>query len=53
MFALKPADGAIGGHAAAVHDNYRAFRDLVERIAAGCEFPLPSRHQTGQRESVN
>jgi chromosome partitioning protein len=38
MFALKPADGAIGGHAAAVQDCYHAFRQLAERIAETCEF---------------
>ena len=32
MFLLKPADGAIGGHAAAVQDCYRQFQDLAERI---------------------
>jgi chromosome partitioning protein len=53
MFALKPADGAIGGHAAAVQANYRAFRDLAERIATACDFSLPSRQKTRLRESVS
>ncbi len=52
MFALKPADGAIGGHAAAVQASYRAFRELAERIAMACDFPLPSRQMTRRRESV-
>jgi chromosome partitioning protein len=32
MFLLKPADGAIGGHAAAVQDCYVQFRNLAQRI---------------------
>jgi chromosome partitioning protein len=32
MFLLKPADGAIGGHATAVQDCYAQFRDLAKRI---------------------
>ncbi len=34
MFLLKPADGAIGGHAAAVQDCFAQFRDLAQRILA-------------------
>lgn len=34
MFLLKPADGAIGGQAAAVQDCYAQFRDLALRISA-------------------
>jgi chromosome partitioning protein len=52
MFALKPADGAIGGHAAAVQDCYRAFQHLAERIAGVCSFPLPSRTTGKWRESI-
>lgn len=33
MFALRPADGAIGGHAQAVQDCYRDFRLLAQEIA--------------------
>ena len=33
MFALKPADGAIGGNAAAVQGCYRDFRALAEVVA--------------------
>ena len=33
MFALKPADGAIGGHAAAVQACYRDFRALARTVA--------------------
>ena len=33
MFALKPADGAIGGHASAVSACYRDFRDLALAVA--------------------
>lgn len=32
MFLLKPADGAIGGHATAVQDCYVQFRALAQRI---------------------
>jgi chromosome partitioning protein len=52
MFALKPADGAIGGHAAAVQASYLAFRELAERIADVCRFPLPSRRVPRRRETV-
>ena len=43
MFALKAADGAIGGHAAAVQGCYRDFQELAEAIAerAGIEVELP------------
>ncbi len=34
MFLLKPADGAIGGHATAVRDCYQQFQNLAERIVA-------------------
>ena len=37
MFALKPADGAIGGHANAVRDCYRDFRTLARAVAQRCE----------------
>ena len=37
MFALRPADGAIGGHANAVHDCYRDFRALAREIARRCD----------------
>jgi chromosome partitioning protein len=42
MFALKPADGAIGGHAKAVQDCYGDFRALARRIAHACGVALPS-----------
>ena len=43
MFALKAADGAIGGHAAAVQGCYRDFRALAASVAdrAGIEVRLP------------
>ena len=41
MFMLKPADGATGGHAAGVHDCYREFQRLAERIAEKCGIVLP------------
>ena len=36
MFALKPADGAIGGHANAVQGCYRDFRALARTLARKC-----------------
>ena len=41
MFALKPADGAIGGHASAVSACYRDFRDLALAVAKRAGVPLP------------
>jgi cellulose biosynthesis protein BcsQ len=41
MFFLKPADGAIGGHATAVQDCYRDFSEMARRIADRCGVPLP------------
>ena len=41
MFALRPADGAIGGHANAVHDCYRDFRALAREIAQRCDVAEP------------
>ena len=43
MFALKPADGAIGGHATAVQGCYRDFRALAATLAdrAALEVTLP------------
>jgi len=40
MFALKPADGAIGGHAKAVQECYRDFRGLARAIAQSCGVVL-------------
>jgi len=42
MFFLKPADGAIGGHTAAVQDCYRDFRRLAAAIADRCGVSVPS-----------
>lgn len=41
IFFLKPADGAIGSHMAAVQDCYRDFRDLAKRIAERCKIAIP------------
>lgn len=41
MFALKPADGAIGGHAKAVQDCYGDFRELARAITLRCGVALP------------
>ncbi|MET0395466.1 MAG: AAA family ATPase [Longimicrobiaceae bacterium] len=40
MFFLKPADGAIGGHAKAVQDCFRDFHALAVKIAERCDVPL-------------
>jgi cellulose biosynthesis protein BcsQ len=40
MFFLKPADGAIGGHAKAVQDCFRDFHALADKIAERCDVPL-------------
>lgn len=40
MFYLKPADGAIGAHVAAVRDCYDDFRALAGKIAAGIGIDL-------------
>ena len=41
MFALKPADGAIGGHVSAVRGCYRDFRALAREVARRCAVPTP------------
>jgi chromosome partitioning protein len=41
MFFLKPADGAIGGHAKAVQDCYRDFRSLAIEVAKRAGVTLP------------
>jgi chromosome partitioning protein len=41
MFHLKPADGAIGGHIAAVQSCYQDFRELAIRIAERCGLNMP------------
>ena len=41
MFALRPADGAIGGHANAVQACYRDFRALARKIAQRCGVAEP------------
>lgn len=40
MFYLKPADGAIGAHIAAVQDCYNDFHALARKIAAGVGVDL-------------
>ena len=40
MFHLKPADGAIGSHLAAVQDAYKDFKRLAENIAARVHLQL-------------
>ena len=42
MFALKPADGAIGGHANAVRDCWHDFRALATAIAERAQIPVPT-----------
>jgi cellulose biosynthesis protein BcsQ len=40
MFLLKPADGALGGHARAVQECYKDFRELAQTLADGCGVPI-------------
>lgn len=42
MFYLKPADGAIGGHAQAVQDCYRDFEHLARAIAQAAAVIIPA-----------
>ncbi|MGP8257910.1 MAG: hypothetical protein ACLQLR_07300 [Methanoregula sp.] len=46
MFALKPADGAIGGHVGAVKDCYNVTRRIALRLSQICSLP-PAR-QSGR-----
>ncbi|MCL4862914.1 MAG: hypothetical protein KJZ93_26125 [Caldilineaceae bacterium] len=41
LFLLKRADGAIGGHAAAVQQCYQDFGALAGQIAQCCGVALP------------
>jgi chromosome partitioning protein len=41
MFALKPADGAIGAHTYAVQECRKDFQQLAERIASACGISQP------------
>lgn len=41
MFFLKPADGAIGGHAHAVKACYEDFHVLAREVARRCDITLP------------
>ncbi len=41
MFFLKPSDGALGGHAKAVQECYKDFRELAQTIADRCGAPIP------------
>lgn len=41
MFALKPADGALGGHMAAVLSCYSDYKKLAQKIALQCGIAIP------------
>lgn len=41
MFMLKPADGAIGAHQAAVTGCYNDFKALAQKTIAACGIPAP------------
>ena len=41
MFALRPADGAIGGHAKAVEECYQDFNRLALQVARHCGIEIP------------
>ena len=43
MFALKPADGAIGAHVAAVRSSYQDFLALSKAIARAIDFDILNR----------
>ena len=43
MFHLKPADGALGAHLQSVHDAYRDFKSLAEKIASRAHLDLPQK----------
>ena len=45
IFQLKPADGAIGGHARAVRDCLDDFESLARNIAAACGVEVPQRYR--------
>jgi len=47
MFHLKPADGAIGGHAQAARECERDFRSLARRIATRCNVAVPPGSRSG------
>jgi cellulose biosynthesis protein BcsQ len=40
MFALKPADGAIGSHMSAVRKCYEDFKELAQQIAEHCQVDI-------------
>ena len=40
IFALRPADGAFGGHQTAVTEAWRDYRQLAGRVMAGCGMSL-------------
>lgn len=42
MFALRPADGAFGGHQQAVRDCAADFNRLARRIMRACNLPVPT-----------
>jgi hypothetical protein len=43
MFRLRPADGAIGGHAQAVRACHEDFRRLAQAIASRCDVALAAK----------
>lgn len=46
VFALKPADGAFGGHQKAVQSSYRDFATLARAVAAAVDLPLAEHPRT-------
>lgn len=50
IFQLKPADGAIGAHIAAVKLVYWDFKDLAQKIAGRTELLLPNSQPTLEPE---
>lgn len=45
MFFLKPADGALGGHMAAVQSCYADFKSLARRIAERMDIDIERQSQ--------
>ena len=45
IFALAPADGAIGSHAAAARDAFRDFEQLAKEILRRVEHAVPLRSE--------
>ena len=52
IFHLKPADGAIGSHIAAVKNVYWDFKDLAQKVASRTGLLLPDSQSSLERSSA-